>query len=181
MEVAAVRGRGGSEEACVFCVVGGCKERRSQQQRRSEEKKRKSRPEKKNGKRSGGLNLWPAALKASRAGSVLLSLEHVECVAFGPSRPKVGEIQGPRKARRDSHSKKKETSPHLCCPKASKAAATAAATFGESIAPALFPLLTVACPPPSAAPCRLARHVDSSDAETDLVSLGRGEREKEKD
>jgi hypothetical protein len=120
MEVAAVRGRGGSEEACVFCVVGGCKERRSQQQRRSEEKKRKSRPEKKNGKRSGGLNLWPAALKASRAGSVLLSLEHVECVAFGPSKPRVGEIHGPRKARRDSHSKKKETSPHLCCPKASK-------------------------------------------------------------
>jgi hypothetical protein len=26
MEVAAVRGRGGSEEACVFCVVGGAKE-----------------------------------------------------------------------------------------------------------------------------------------------------------
>jgi hypothetical protein len=55
MEVAAVRGRGGSEEACVFCVVGGCKERRSQQQQRSEEKKRKSRPEKKKRKTLGGL------------------------------------------------------------------------------------------------------------------------------
>ena len=88
-EVAAVRGRAGSDEeeawACFFFLEVGV-EGKSGVSGRSEEKKKKEEQAEKNGKKSSrGLNLRSMILKESRGGSIFRSLQHVESVAFDAS------------------------------------------------------------------------------------------------